>query len=94
MSVLLIQRSGGIKTIALNRPDRANTLSAELVHALHHAIDASARDGTRLLVIRGCGQSFCSGFDLADVENLADSTLAARSWGGEQATIAALKLQI
>lgn len=78
MSVLTTERRGSLKTLHLNRPHRANALNAELVDALARAIDDSCTDGTRTLVLRGSGKSFCSGFDLNEIERLPDADVAER----------------
>ena len=69
MAVLLVERNETLKILSLNRPERANSLSAELVEALADTFSESCTDGTRTLVIRGNGKSFCSGFDLSNLEN-------------------------
>ena len=69
MAVLLVERNETLKFLSLNRPERANSLSAELVEALTDTFSESCTDGTRTLVIRGNGNSFCSGFDLSNLES-------------------------
>lgn len=78
MSVLEVERDDTLKTLCLNRPERANALNAELVNALAEEIERSQHDGTRALVLRGNGKSFCSGFDLDEIENLSDAEVANR----------------
>lgn len=56
-------REDGVKTIYLNRPDIANAINRELVAALMRELITSYNDATKLLVIRGRGRHFCSGFD-------------------------------
>ncbi len=73
--VLHIQRDGARTVLTLNRPDKANSLAAVLVNALHDAIRTASADGTALLVVRGNGRNFCGGFDLASVESQTDATL-------------------
>ena len=51
----------GLRTLRLNRPDKANALSAELVECLHASLDAIGAE-TRALLIRGEGRHFCAGF--------------------------------
>ncbi|MDY6999636.1 MAG: enoyl-CoA hydratase-related protein [Actinomycetota bacterium] len=54
-----------IAVLTLNRPDKLNALSYELVEGLHHALDAIATDNTcRAVVLTGAGRGFCSGLDL------------------------------
>ncbi|MFT3866711.1 MAG: enoyl-CoA hydratase-related protein [Solirubrobacterales bacterium] len=58
-------RSGRVATIELNRPERRNALSAELLVDLDAAIDQLEADpGASVCVVRGRGPSFCAGFDL------------------------------
>ena len=78
MSVLIIERDENLKTLCLNRPEHANALNAELVDAITQEIELSGRDGTRTLILRGNGKSFCSGFDFSQIEKLSDAELADR----------------
>jgi len=75
---LLIERTGGIASLTLNRPDTANALSAALVDALAAAVDAAHHDGTRLLVLQGKGHNFCAGFDFGGFEIASDGDLLLR----------------
>ncbi|OAN38071.1 enoyl-CoA hydratase/isomerase family protein [Mycolicibacterium iranicum] len=55
-----------IAVLTLNRPDKLNALSYELVEALHDALDAAGNDNTvRVVVMTGAGRGFCSGLDLS-----------------------------
>ena len=52
--------------LTLNRPDKLNALSYELVDELHGALDAIAADNAcRVVVLTGAGRGFCSGLDLS-----------------------------
>ena len=75
---LKVERRGGATYLLINRPERANALDAALVERLIEALQIAARDGTRLVVIRGKGKSFCSGFDLTSVDSESDGDLALR----------------
>jgi len=72
-TILEVEQHDGLLQLRLNRPDSANALSPDLVEALIQTI-AQAQE-TRLCVLRGAGRHFCSGFDLADLENLSDGDL-------------------
>ncbi len=75
---LLIEKSGAVTVLALNRPDKANALGAALVEALAAAVAAALHDGTRLLVLRGNGRNFCAGFDFGGFEIASEGDLLLR----------------
>lgn len=55
-----------ITVLTLNRPEKLNALSYQLVEQLHEALDALAADNTcRVVVLTGAGRGFCSGLDLS-----------------------------
>jgi 2-(1,2-epoxy-1,2-dihydrophenyl)acetyl-CoA isomerase len=71
-SVLLIEDSGGTRTLTLNRPESFNSLTVELKEQLVAALHAAAADdGVRAVVLTGAGRAFCAGQDLREhVEEL------------------------
>lgn len=75
---LRIDRRDGVTRLTLDRPDRANALSADLVEALIAAFEDAARDGTRLVVLQGEGKRFCSGFDFSDLQTASEADLVLR----------------
>lgn len=75
---LTIRRDAGTTELLLNRPATANALSSELVEMLLGAVEQAGSDGTRLLVLRGEGANFCSGFDFSEVEQSTDGDLLHR----------------
>jgi enoyl-CoA hydratase len=59
-------KRGAIATITLNRPEKYNALSLDLVDALDAALRAANRDHeTKVIVLDGAGDSFCAGFDFS-----------------------------
>jgi enoyl-CoA hydratase len=78
VTLVLASRAGGVATLSLNRPDRGNALGPELVEALAEAFDRAVSHGARLVVLRGEGRHFCTGFDLTDLESLSDGDLLLR----------------
>jgi enoyl-CoA hydratase len=57
----------GVAVVTLNRPERLNAMSHELVADLHATLDAIGRDrSTRAVVLTGAGRGFCAGLDLKD----------------------------
>lgn len=65
---VLFALDGGVGTVTLNRPERRNAISWQLVEDLLDAIkQAGSARGLRVLVITGAGGDFCVGADLARV---------------------------
>ena len=64
---LLIERSEGVATVTLNRPDSMNSLSLELKEALVAAVpELAADESVRAVVLTGAGRAFCVGQDLRE----------------------------
>ena len=61
---LLYSVTDDVATITLNRPERMNALSVELMIELADAIGRTQKEGARALVLTGASTSFCSGADL------------------------------
>ncbi|MGA9529752.1 MAG: enoyl-CoA hydratase-related protein [Terriglobales bacterium] len=60
----------GIATITLNRPDKRNAISYELITDLLRALDEVKQSPARVLILTGAGKAFCSGMDLEDLKSL------------------------
>jgi len=88
--VLLYEKSDGIATITLNRPDSLNALNEEISLALQKAVaDAAGDREVRCVVITGAGRAFSSGADLSDVDS-ADSRDSSLSEGGRRPDLGSL----
>jgi enoyl-CoA hydratase/carnithine racemase len=65
---LLVAADGPAARITLNRPEKRNALSLELLRELTAALrEASARAGTRVIVLEGAGAVFSAGHDLSEM---------------------------
>jgi enoyl-CoA hydratase len=63
---LSLERFGSVLRVTLDRPQRRNALSEELMEELLDLIAAVEEDAaTSVLVLRGAGAGFCSGYDIA-----------------------------
>src|SRR5881396_795082 len=72
--VLIEQKSPQITVLTLNRPERRNALTLELMTELCSAVNvASEQPQQRVLILRGAGAAFCTGLDLKEA---ADTTKA------------------
>jgi enoyl-CoA hydratase/carnithine racemase len=67
-----------VRVLRLNRPERANALSDELVADLDRALGEVEGDGTRVLIVTGNGPNFCGGFDFGGFEELSQEALGNR----------------
>src|SRR5919106_306959 len=75
MSVVLFEKqSAQVTVLTLNRPERRNALTLELLTELCAAINAlSEQPEQRVLILHGAGAAFCTGLDLKEA---ADTTKA------------------
>jgi methylglutaconyl-CoA hydratase len=72
--VLVEQESPQITVVTLNRPERRNALTLELLTELCSVVNAAAEHAEqRVLILRGAGAAFCTGLDL---KQAADTTKA------------------
>ena len=78
MPVILVEtQSPQITVITLNRPERRNALTLELLTDLCAAINAASQQPEqRILILRGAGAAFCTGLDLKEAadQNKAHAT--------------------
>ncbi|MCH2141481.1 MAG: enoyl-CoA hydratase/isomerase family protein [Phycisphaerales bacterium] len=60
--------SDGVATVELNRPEKRNALSPELIDGLHEVLNTLEEDSAlRVVIFGGRGKSFCAGMDLKGV---------------------------
>ena len=74
MDGLLIDDTGAILRLTLNRPDKFNALTADLIHAVADQIDQTS---ARVVVLTGNGKAFCSGADVSGDKPSMDTLHAA-----------------
>jgi enoyl-CoA hydratase/carnithine racemase len=65
---LLYGVEGGIATITLNRPERLNAISFNMLESFSRAFrEADLDTSVRVIILTGAGRGFCSGLDLKDL---------------------------
>ena len=64
----------GIATITLNRPDKRNAISYELIQDLLAAFAEVRESSALVMILTGAGKAFCSGMDLENLKALIDRT--------------------
>ena len=65
-----LNSDAGIATITLNRPDKRNAISYELIDELLAALAEVAGSPALVLILTGAGKAFCSGMDLENLKEL------------------------
>jgi methylglutaconyl-CoA hydratase len=73
-NTIQLAHDGGIATITLNRPDKRNAISYELIEDLLTAFAEVAKSTARALILTGSGKAFCSGMDLENLKALIGRT--------------------
>lgn len=67
---------GRVGRITLNRPEKMNSLSQELLFEFNEALhDFEADDSCRVIIVRGAGRTFSAGYDLAPSRGGADAVV-------------------
>jgi len=62
---LAVEREGAVLRLRLDRPDRRNAVTDDMVVAMIETIEAAGSDeSVRVMELSGAGEHFCSGFDL------------------------------
>lgn len=65
---------GRVATITLNRPEKRNAISFELIGDLLRALEEVAKSDAIVLILTGTGKAFCSGLDLDNLKALLGRT--------------------
>ena len=73
-STLTLSFDGGVATLTLNRPEKRNAISYELIPDLLQALDEVKDSSARVLILTGAGKAFCSGMDLENLQSLIGRT--------------------
>src|SRR5690242_16745381 len=63
-STLLLDITGNLATITLNRPEKRNAISTQMMAELQTALDEIEKTHARVGIITGAGKAFCAGMDL------------------------------
>ena len=78
--VLIEATESPVMFVTLNRPEKRNALSLELMGQLRDAVRAAAADPRRrVLILRGNGPVFCAGLDLKEASAAGSAERSARA---------------
>src|SRR5215468_287409 len=72
---LQLAYSAGVATITLNRPEKRNAISYQLIQDLLAAFEEVRTSSALVLILTGAGKAFCSGMDLENLKALIGRTL-------------------
>lgn len=75
--MIRIEDRGGARLLVLDRPDKANALTQQMLAALDQAVAQAASDGVAVLILTGEGRVFSAG---ADLEGMAQGLGHAPEW--------------
>ena len=79
-----VTEENGVCTIALNRPERRNAMTPEMQMELIAAFEEAAASDCRVVVLRGAGETFCSGLDLSSLQAMAGKSVAEHTADAER----------
>ena len=71
---VLYTESSGIATITLNRAEKRNAISYDLIDDLTAALKQAANSPAQVVILTGAGKAFCSGMDLDNLKQLTGRT--------------------
>lgn len=82
LETMLIDKEDGIMTLTLNRPDRLNAFTVQMMQDWLAALDDSdSDDSVRAVIVTGAGRGFCAGADLSSGAATFDSGSSKSSRG-------------
>lgn len=73
-NTLTLAFDSSIATLILNRPDKRNAISYELIEELLRALEEVKQSSAQVLIVTGAGKAFCSGMDLDGLKSLIGRT--------------------
>jgi len=73
-STIQVAYEGSIGTLTLNRPEKRNAITGQLIDELLSALDELERSPAQVLIVTGAGKAFCAGMDLEELKTLLGKT--------------------
>ena len=70
LNTVKLEQTVGVATITLNRPDKRNAISFELIDDLLHALQEVETSDAIVVILTGAGKAFSSGMDLDNLKAL------------------------
>src|SRR5271167_2676641 len=73
-STLTLDYDGPLAMVTLNRPDKRNAISHELIDDLLRALHEAEKSPAQIFILTGAGKAFCSGMDLDNLRSIMGRT--------------------
>ncbi|MGA3316761.1 MAG: enoyl-CoA hydratase-related protein [Candidatus Korobacteraceae bacterium] len=73
-TTLTLDSDGRVATVTLNRPDKRNAISYELIGELLRALGEIEQSAAQIVILTGAGKAFCSGMDLDNLRSITGRT--------------------
>jgi methylglutaconyl-CoA hydratase len=73
---LILEFSGELAKLTLNRPDKLNAISSKMLSEMQSALDAIEKSHARVAILTGAGRAFCAGMDLEMLSAIANQSAA------------------
>src|SRR5260370_41045487 len=83
-STLLLEMTGNLATITLNRPEKRNAISTQMMAELQTALDEIEKSHARGGVLTGAGKAFCARMDLDMLAAIAKQSPAENQEGSRR----------
>jgi methylglutaconyl-CoA hydratase len=81
---IITQSANRVKTLTLNRPEKRNALSPELIEELIAALDEAKSCDCGVVILTGAGSAFCAGLDIEHLESMKARTAEEHRRDSEQ----------
>jgi methylglutaconyl-CoA hydratase len=81
---IVVEDNGPVRSLTLNRPERRNAMTPEMQLELIAALEDTAGSASRVLVLSGAGEAFCSGLDLSVLQGMQSKTAIEHRADAEQ----------
>ena len=69
-NTVLVAEADGIATLTLNRPEKRNAITFELLDDLMAGLNAAEQSAAQVVLLTGAGKAFCAGLDLEGLKGL------------------------
>ena len=83
-TTILVTEEDGVRRITLNRPERRNAMTPEMLVELIRAMEEAASSDCRVVVFAGAGEGFCAGLDLSSLQRINDKSAAEHTADAER----------